>query len=108
MGQSPLYVTKSSDEGHDRKRWSLPLTSAKSVVRDEVLRRGASWCPIVAKSVVRDKVLRAGAVPNRRSPLYVTKSSDEGHHGARAWPSPLYVTKSSEQGQCQIGEVRCT
>ena len=40
-GRSPLYVTKSSDEGHDHRRWSLPLTSAKSVVRDKVLRRGA-------------------------------------------------------------------
>ena len=38
--------------------------------------------PERAKSIVRDKVLRAGAswCPNGPSPLYVTKSSEQGHH----------------------------
>jgi hypothetical protein len=38
--------------------------------------------PSWSKSVVRDKFLRLGAIHGDlagRSPLYVTKSSDEGH-----------------------------
>jgi hypothetical protein len=36
-------------------------------------------------------------LPNGQSPLYVTKSSNEGHHGAQR-ASSLYVTKSSDEG----------
>ena len=55
------------------------------------------------KSVSRDKVLRRGAdleAPRGRSPLYETKSSDEGQNfEALCGRSPLYETKTSDEGQ---------
>ena len=61
---------------------------------------GPVHCP---KSVSRDEVLRRGAdleAPSGQSPLYETKSSDEGQNfEALRGRSPLYETKSSDEGQ---------
>jgi len=76
-GRSPLYATKSSDEGQIMlPSGRSPLYETKSSDEGQIMM--PSW----SKSVVRDKVLRRGA--NHvglagRSPLYVTKSSDKGH-----------------------------
>jgi len=96
-GQSPLYVTKSSDEGQIMlpsgevhcTRQSPPMRGRSCCPAGEVHctkqsppMRGRSCWPSWSKSVVRDKVLRRGAHHvglAGRSPLYVTKSSDEGH-----------------------------
>ena len=41
-------------------------------------------------------------VPSGRSPLYVTKSSDEGQIMLPSGRSPLYETKSSNEGQIML------
>jgi len=45
-------------------------------------------------------------VPSRRSPLYVTKSSDEGQIMLPSGRSPLYATKSSDEGQIMFPSGR--
>jgi hypothetical protein len=50
-------------------------------------------------------------LPSGRSPLYVTKSSDEGQIMLPSGRSPLYETKSSDEGQIMLTllvEVHCT
>ncbi len=41
-----------------------------------------------------------------RSPLYVTKSSDEGQIMLPSGQSPLYETKSSDEGQIMLPSGR--
>ena len=41
-------------------------------------------------------------VPSGQSPLYVTKSSDEGQIMLPSGRSPLYETKSSDEGQIML------
>jgi len=76
--------------GEVRCTWQSPPMSGKSCcpagevrcTRQSPPMRGRSCWPSWSKSVVRDKVLRWGAHHvglAGRSPLYVTKSSDEGH-----------------------------
>ncbi len=87
---SPLYETKSSDEGQIiETQWVEVRCTWQSPPM-----RGESYWPSESKSIVCDKVFQWGA----------------NHVGPAGWSS-LYVTKSSDEGQIMLAqrvEVRCT